>query len=85
MSTLSRFHLSATLTLAEARGFMEACLDPASEPEAVGRALPDICALHKGESAMEAVLPLRDVLDAGGQAVIPPKTTVRGRRGRSRP
>jgi anthranilate phosphoribosyltransferase len=33
------FELSASLSLAEARAFMEACLDPASDPKAVGDAL----------------------------------------------
>jgi len=35
----SPFDLSATLSLDGARAFMEACLDPASDPEAVGAAL----------------------------------------------
>ena len=35
----SPLHLAATLSLAEARAFMEACLDPASDPGAVGQAL----------------------------------------------
>jgi anthranilate phosphoribosyltransferase len=35
----SPLQLTATLSLAEARAFMEACLDPASEPQAVGQAL----------------------------------------------
>ena len=35
----SPFDLSASLSLAEARAFMEACLDPASDPHAVGQAL----------------------------------------------
>ena len=35
----SAFELSAALTLQEARAFMEACLDPASDPAEVGRAL----------------------------------------------
>ena len=39
MTTLDRFDLSASLSLEEARAFMEACLDPASDPGAVGRAL----------------------------------------------
>jgi len=33
------FELSASLSLGEARAFMEACLDPASDPRAVGDAL----------------------------------------------
>ena len=33
------FELSAALSLGEARAFMEACLDPASDPKAVGDAL----------------------------------------------
>jgi anthranilate phosphoribosyltransferase len=41
MSSLSRFDLSASLSLAEARAFMEACLDPGSDPAAVGQALLD--------------------------------------------
>ena len=39
MTTLSRFDLSAALSLEEARAFMEACLDPDSDPAAVGQAL----------------------------------------------
>ena len=39
MTSLSRFDLSAALSLEEARAFMEACLDPASPPDAVGAAL----------------------------------------------
>jgi anthranilate phosphoribosyltransferase len=35
----SPFDLSPSLSLAEARAFMEACLDPASNPQAVGQAL----------------------------------------------
>jgi anthranilate phosphoribosyltransferase len=35
----SAFELSAALTLQEARAFMEACLDPDSDPAEVGRAL----------------------------------------------
>jgi len=39
MTAHSPFHLSATPSLEEARAFMEACLDPDSEPAAVGQAL----------------------------------------------
>jgi anthranilate phosphoribosyltransferase len=35
----SPFDLSPSLSLQEARAFMEACLDPASDPQAVGQAL----------------------------------------------
>jgi anthranilate phosphoribosyltransferase len=35
----SPFHLSPSLSLAEARAFMEACLDPGSDPRAVAQAL----------------------------------------------
>jgi len=37
----SPFDLSSDLTLSAARAFMEACLDPASDPQAVGQALLD--------------------------------------------
>jgi len=36
------FHLADNLSLDGARAFMEACLDPASDPAAVGRALLDL-------------------------------------------
>ena len=39
MTTRSPLEPSESFTLAEARAFMEACLDPASDPQAVGRAL----------------------------------------------
>jgi anthranilate phosphoribosyltransferase len=41
MTSLARFDLSTTLSLEEARSFMEACLDPDSDPKAVGTALLD--------------------------------------------
>jgi anthranilate phosphoribosyltransferase len=39
MASHSPFELSASLSLGEARAFMEACLDPGSDPKAVGDAL----------------------------------------------
>jgi anthranilate phosphoribosyltransferase len=39
MADPSPFQLSATFSLAEARAFMEACLDPGSDPQEVGAAL----------------------------------------------
>jgi PAS domain S-box-containing protein len=52
--------------------------------EAVGREALDVCVLQSGDSARERVLPVRDILEAGGQAELPPKTLVKGRLGRAR-
>jgi anthranilate phosphoribosyltransferase len=83
MTHASPLHVTDTVTLSSARAFMEACLDPGSDPQAVGEAL---CALNRrpfqaaeltafaqvlGERARPfnpPVRPLLDIVGTGGDA-----------------
>jgi PAS domain S-box-containing protein len=52
--------------------------------QCVGRDLLDVCVLQGSDGVRPPVLPVREVLKAGGQADLPPRTLIRGRLARSR-
>jgi len=47
--------------------------------ETVGREVSEICRLMNAESGLETVLPVKDILEGGSLAEIPPRTMLRGR------
>jgi PAS domain S-box-containing protein len=52
--------------------------------ETVGRQISEVCRLMNAESGLETVLPVREIVESGSLAEIPPQTMLKGRSDRMR-